>query len=249
MSLSCGLSAKKRVAQIAGKAHKPNGFTVVPTGGERAFLQGLGVGELPGVGPVAARRLAALGLRTIGDLQAVTVEQLYPVFGRGAAALHALACGEDSQRVEVTPAVRKGYSMQETLVSESSDAEALLRLLKGMLSRLLERLRGDGRSARTLAVGIRYTDYERKLATHSLLEPSNLDPDFMPLVGGLLERAWQRRVRLNQVSVQLQQLYPAWMQGELFSRQSDTLARLYRARDQINLEMGQGTVRSAALLE
>ena len=70
MRLSCslGVATCKVVAKIASDARKPGGITVVPRGGEAAFLAGLAVRTLPGVGPKAEVRLVAAGVATIGAL-------------------------------------------------------------------------------------------------------------------------------------------------------------------------------------
>src|SRR6476469_5042259 len=70
MRLSCslGVATCKVVAKIGSDARKPGGITVVPPGGEAAFLAPLPVRALPGVGPKAQERLAEAGVATIGRL-------------------------------------------------------------------------------------------------------------------------------------------------------------------------------------
>ena len=70
MRLSCslGVATCKVVAKIGSDARKPGGITVVPPGGEAAFLAPLPVRALPGVGPKAQSRLADAGVTTIGRL-------------------------------------------------------------------------------------------------------------------------------------------------------------------------------------
>ena len=58
---SFGIAANKLVAAIASKANKPKGFTVVPPGGEAAYLAPLKISVIPGVGKKSEERLAAAG--------------------------------------------------------------------------------------------------------------------------------------------------------------------------------------------
>src|SRR5881227_4261240 len=77
-SLGCslGVAPCKVVAKIASDARKPGGLVVVPSGREAGFLAPLAVRRLPGVGPKAEERLRAAGIETIGDLAAITDEEL-----------------------------------------------------------------------------------------------------------------------------------------------------------------------------
>ena len=68
LSCSLGVATCKVVAKIGSDARKPGGITVVPPGGEAAFLAPLPVRALPGVGPKAQSRLADAGVTTIGRL-------------------------------------------------------------------------------------------------------------------------------------------------------------------------------------
>ena len=68
LSCSLGVATCKVVAKIGSDARKPGGITVVPAGGEAAFLAPLPVRALPGVGPKAGARLADAGIATIGRL-------------------------------------------------------------------------------------------------------------------------------------------------------------------------------------
>ena len=73
---SIGIASNKLVAKIATEVGKkagrgdgpPFGLTIVPRGEERNFLAPLPMEMLWGVGPKTGRRLATLGIRTIGDI-------------------------------------------------------------------------------------------------------------------------------------------------------------------------------------
>src|SRR5438874_8987436 len=77
-SLTCslGVASCKVVAKVASDARKPGGLVVVPSGREAAFLAPLAVRRLPGVGPKAEERLGSAEIETIGDLAALTDDDL-----------------------------------------------------------------------------------------------------------------------------------------------------------------------------
>src|SRR5215204_1911046 len=68
ITCSVGVAPTKFLAKLASSRCKPDGLLVVPVDGVTAFLHPLPVGALWGVGEKTAEQLAALGLRTVGDL-------------------------------------------------------------------------------------------------------------------------------------------------------------------------------------
>src|SRR3954465_5978746 len=72
LSCSLGVATSKVVAKVASDRRKPGGLTVVRPGREAAFLAPFPIRLLPGVGPRAEERLVALGIKTIGDIAALT---------------------------------------------------------------------------------------------------------------------------------------------------------------------------------
>ena len=81
LTVSAGVAGQKHLAKIASGRHKPDGLTVVPAGGESAFLRSLPLSELWGVGRVTLAGLAELGLATVGDLAALDPAGLEKKFG------------------------------------------------------------------------------------------------------------------------------------------------------------------------
>ncbi len=248
ITVSCALALRKGVARIASKARKPHGFTVVPAGSEAAFLAPLAVAHLTGIGPAAAARLAGIGLRTIGDLVQAGADRLYPMLGRRTAGLLELARGEGDEPVVTDAPPAQSFSGQETLARESGDEAVVEQALKGLLTAQLRRLRAARHAARTLVVGLRYSDRETAQAAHSLAAPGSIDADFLPHIRPLLRRAWRRRVTVNQVRLELSRLYPDWMQGELFGPGRPRQLALCRLGDALTARFGPAALRPASQL-
>ena len=145
MRLSCslGVATCKVVAKIASDARKPGGITVVPRGGEAAFLAGLAVRTLPGVGPKAEVRLVAAGVATIGalaELDDAELAELLP--GRVGVELRLRAQGIDPRPVSGEPVEAISISNEETFDVDVRDREELYDHLRRMaegLAAALER--------------------------------------------------------------------------------------------------------------
>src|SRR5574340_911087 len=86
---SIGIASNKLVAKIATEVGKksgrgdrpPFGLTLVPRGEERSFLAPLPMEMLWGVGPKTGRKLASIGIRTIGDIAGWPEASLVAAFG------------------------------------------------------------------------------------------------------------------------------------------------------------------------
>lgn len=249
ITVSTGISARKRVAQIAGKAHKPHGFTVVPKGSEAAFLAPLALGHVPGLGPVSVQKLERIGLRRIEDLVRSGPDVLYPILGKRSQSILELARGEEDEPVLTESPPAKSIGGQETFADETGSERFVEQALKRLLGKQLKRLRKVRQCARTMSVGVRYTDREQAQCSHSFAEPSNLDPVFLPHIRPMMRRTWARRVKLNQIRIQLTNLYPDWMQGDLFDVSSIRQREIYRLSDSLDSTIGKGALVPASHLD
>ena len=133
-SLTCslGVAPCKVVAKVASDARKPGGLVVVPAGKEAAFLAPLAVRRLPGVGPKAEERLRAAEIETIGDLAALTDDDLRRLLpGSVGTILRDRARGIDPRELELGTE-RISISVENTFERDISDRERLHDELRGM---------------------------------------------------------------------------------------------------------------------
>lgn len=100
LTASAGIAPNKFLAKIASDWNKPNGQYVIKPAQVEAFLTPLKVSRIPGVGKVAERKLAELGVATVGDLRRFTLDELQLRFGRFGAALYRRARGIDERPVQ-----------------------------------------------------------------------------------------------------------------------------------------------------
>lgn len=139
LTASAGIAPNKMLAKIASDWRKPNGqFAILPRE-VAGFMRDLPVRRIPGVGPRAEALLLERGIRTCGELQAVSVARLADWFGASRAAeLQARCRGEDDRPVE-SHRDRKSMSVERTYEQNLDTlADGL-----SVLSTLLDELEGD----------------------------------------------------------------------------------------------------------
>ena len=112
-----------------------------------------------------------------------------------------------------------------------------------MADELMEKVRADAKSIRTLTVKVRYNDMAEDQRSESLLEPTDLESDVYGRLRLMLRQAWKRRVSLRLVSLKFSNIYDDYFRGELplFSeaQQHETRRQLARAVDGLRKTHGR----------
>ena len=171
---SVGAAATKFVAKLASGRAKPDGLLVVPEAETLGFLHPQPITALWGVGAASAQRLERLGLRTIGDVADAPLDALSRALGPAAAGhLHALAHGRDPRAVSPERA-EKTIGHEVTFERDIADTVVIDRELLRLAERVAERLRAGGWVARTLAIKLRFGDFETITRSQTLPEPTDV---------------------------------------------------------------------------
>lgn len=168
LTASAGVAPNKFLAKIASDWRKPNGLFVIQPAEVEAFLTPLQVGRIPGVGKVTEGKLARLGLRTVGELRARSVEELQKLFGRYGQRLYELARGIDHSPV-VPNRPTQSISAEDTF-----ERDVLLADTEPMIRHLAEKTwmasRKESRIARTVVLKLKTAEFQ--VLTRSQTPPS-----------------------------------------------------------------------------
>ncbi|NHN77672.1 DNA polymerase IV [Azotobacter chroococcum] len=201
ITVSAGVAPNKFLAKIASDWRKPDGLFVIPPAEVEAFVAGLPVNRLHGVGKVNAERLERLGIRTCAELREWGRLALVREFGSFGERLGQLAWGIDERPVEVDSR-RQSLSVEHTYARDLPDLAACLERLPPLLEEL------DGRLARLddsyrpdkPFVKVKFHDF-----TQTTLEQAGAGRDldgYRRLLGAAFARG-ARPVRLLGVGVRL----------------------------------------------
>lgn len=182
LSASLGVAANKLVAKVASDHRKPGGLTVVRPGEGAAFLAPLSVRVLWGMGPVRERKLAAMGVTTVGELARFPEEEMCAHFGR-----HGVEMARQAQGI-----------VQRPVVTEHER--------KSVSQRIAQRLRRAELAAGTVAIKLRYADFTTLTRQMRLAVPTNDEREIYRAALVLLDRTWQRRRPVRLLGIAGQQL-------------------------------------------
>lgn len=159
LECSIGIGPNRMIAKIASDYAKPRGICEVRAGWERAFLAGLPLTALPGIGPKTAARLAELGLTEVVQVQEMPEEELVRLLGRDAAvALARRASGAGGTSVRPRTQARS-VSRETTFSRDLSDPEELDRVLVLLTARIGAQLREEQLVAGAIVLKVRFPDF------------------------------------------------------------------------------------------
>lgn len=242
ISISIGLSYAKFLAKVASDMDKPRGFSVIGRGEAVAFLAGRPVGLIPGIGRASAERLAAAGLRLIGDLRSAGDETLFRSAGRDGPRLKRLANGIDERKVEPRREARS-VSSETTLDSDLSRFEDLEPVLWRLCERTAKRLKAQALAGRTVTLKLKTAEFRSITRAGRLPEPTQLAARLFSLGRALLARECAGpRYRL--IGIGASDLSPPETadHGDLADRETPKLKAMEEALDALRARFGDAMI-------
>ncbi len=171
ITVSIGLSYNKFLAKLASDLDKPRGYSVVGEDEAKAFLAGLPVKKINGVGAVTAAKMAAQGIETIGQLQAMPEAELVTRYGKFGRRLASYVQGEDPRKVS-SGGASKSVSAETTFRTNLTDADALKERVRPMCDKVAERLVAKGIAGGTVVLKLKTADFQILTRNRQLPHPT-----------------------------------------------------------------------------
>ena len=167
LAVTVGVARTRMAAKMASRAAKPDGLLALGSPSEElAFVRGLAVEDVWGIGPATAAELHAYGLRRVGDLVGLGEEALVAIMGRARGRwLHAVA--HDLEPPRRARRGRRSVGAQHA-IRRSGWSDELDRVLSGLVERVTRRLRKADLSGRTVVLRLRFGDFEAATRSRTL---------------------------------------------------------------------------------
>ncbi|MEM1104131.1 MAG: DNA polymerase IV [Pseudomonadota bacterium] len=187
VTVSIGLSHNKFLAKVASDLKKPRGFAVIGEAETFDFLSDKPIGLIWGVGKKMQARLAADGLKTIGDLQRAEPSALAKRYGTLGARLAELARGEDSRPVRVREEA-KSISSETTFNDDLSDLAPLAARLSKLCERVSARAKAKDMAGRVVTLKLKTAGFKTLTRRATLAAPTALAGRLFETSRALLEK-------------------------------------------------------------
>jgi nucleotidyltransferase/DNA polymerase involved in DNA repair len=215
---SIGIGDNKLQAKIATDAGKPAGVFVLTSDRWSEWMGSRPTDALWGIGSKTARKLASVGIATVGELAEADPETLAAAFGpRTGPWLGQLARGEGSSRVSDAPWIPKGVSRERTFQRDLVTRDDVIRELDRLAFETSEDVRKDGRPAVRIVVKVRLVPFITKTRGVPLVAPTSEPEDLAAGARAALERfpPTERAVRLLGVRAEFGEWEPETDDGGL----------------------------------
>jgi DNA polymerase-4 len=183
LTASAGVAPNKFLAKIASEWRKPDGLFVIRPEDVEAFLQPLPVSRIHGVGKVMDAKLAALGIRTVGELATIDATDLEQRFGRYGRRLSELAHGID--RGEVKPDRPTQSISAEDTFERDEPLDAIEARIRELAAKVWAATRSTERVGRTVVLKLKTRDFRILTRSHTPPTPPKSERELADIATSL----------------------------------------------------------------
>ncbi len=262
LTLSIGGGTNRLIAKLAVEVAKPRidgpgqGVHIVPAGEEAAFVAGLDLKAIPGVGPRLAEELRRKGLVRVADALGIDREGLRSWLGpRTGDWLYDRMRGVASANV-VGRSEPKSVSHETTFDADIDSDDDLGTILVRLTAAVCRDLRHSGLRARTITLKLRDHDFRTRNASRTIPVPVSSDRPILAIAQDLLRKLRvARRVPVRLLGVGLSHLTSADGPEQLGffeeggALETDRDRRLAETVDQIQNRFGSQSIRPGRLVK
>jgi DNA polymerase-4 len=201
LPISIDVARTKHLAKIASQVAKPDGLVSVDPASEFDFLRDLPVELMWGVGPVTKARLAATGVRTIGQLAKTSERSLESLLGHAAGAkLAALSCNRDPRAVQTRHRARSAGA-QSALGRKPAHQSVFQPTLRHLADRIGARLRAKSLRGWTITVRVRFADLRAVTRSTTLASPTSSTKDLAEIAETLVRAVLDQNPHESKISL------------------------------------------------
>jgi DNA polymerase-4 len=193
LTCSVGIAPNKLLAKLGSDMRKPDGLVLISPEDVREVLEDLPVKDLCGIGPSLTEQLAAMGIRTCGELGRAPLAKLTARFGIAGERLRDMGLGIDDDTVaspiEQQEEESKSVGHSMTLDEDCSDIQMIERHILQLSEKVGRRLRRGSYCGHTVSLTLRYSDFRtfsrQKKLDHSVNHGLDIYSSARELLRGL----------------------------------------------------------------
>lgn len=205
LTCSIGCADNKMLAKMASELNKPNGIYIWDLDNRTEKLWTMSVREIPGVGPKSQERLAEKGITSIGQLAALSDDDMHTMFGdKTSAWLRKASMGLDDSPI-VTESEPVSFSKETTFDRDMDavwDKEQLTPIFTHLCIGVANELKQKGYTAKGVGIKMRYKDFTQVTRELMLDAPTQEVATIRKAAGQALKRAkLDKKIRLLGVKV------------------------------------------------
>ena len=250
LAISVGIGPNKYLAKMATNSGKPDGCVEVRAGEAEAFLDGVALKDLWGIGEKTLQRLTELNITTIPQLRGIPQPELARLLGQGASGfLAAVTRGSDPGIFSEEPRSHS-LSSETTFEHDRKDRSGIERVLLDLSHQVMFRMREGGWKSKTVALKLRFHDFTTVSAQRTIKHWITSADELYEVAVELLTSRWTGGTPVRLVGIGLSNLSAVESQDqlELFADGSTRRGKVEEAVFRLQQKMGDGTLTKASLM-
>lgn len=255
LTCSVGASFNKAFAKLGSDYKKPDATTLITMDNFKDIVWTLPVGDLLFVGYSTQKRLARIGINTIGQLAALPLKYVQSCLGKNGTGLWICANGLDESTVNLATDQRiiKSVGNSATTARDMVCNADVWKTLVALSDQVAGRLRKYRLIGHTIQIYIRASDLHGFERQQHLCVPTDQDDEIARVAMDLFKRnyTWEKTVR--SIGVRATQLSSADAQRQISffdpNYQTDEKAAIANVIDNLRLRFGEQVIYRGVLLD
>ncbi|WP_270325235.1 DNA polymerase IV [[Eubacterium] hominis] len=205
ITISIGVSFNKIFAKLGSDMVKHMGLVEITKANYKQMVWPLPVSELLYIGRSTASKLEACGIHTIGELASLPSGFMSEHFGKVGEILHTFANGWDETPVAKTTeqAPIKSIGNAITAVKDIVSFEEAKLIYYVLTESVASRLRESGLKGNVIHLSLRNMDLISFTRQKTIIQPTNLCEEIMPVVLDLLKKHYDFQIPLRTIGVSI----------------------------------------------
>lgn len=243
LTASLGLSFNKTYAKLATKLMKPDGLTVIREE-NREQIYKLPASKIWGVGRRIERRLAYMGINTIGELANSNINAIHKEFGINGIMLRKFARGEDTSVIQKARKPKdRSFNHAHTLTDAIYKPDEVYNEIRRLSEYMGRKMRAHTLATRHVILTMRFDDLGWSGGELKLQNPTNDDRDIFNAATHIYKKLPHPDIdyRARTFALTVFDLHPAdCFNLDLFKK---TLLMPYKVIDMLKEKYGESIIR------
>ena len=236
------VACNKLVSKVATRTIRPTGLIQIHYGTEAEFLSRQDIQILPGMGPKLLRTAAITGIREIGEVAALSINEALAIFGKQGPLLRDMAQGIDGSRVEERKGERK-ITRQADFNEDVVDLTAIHGAIETLVEHGGLQMRNEKLGVSTLRLAVRYNDGVEAEGIGKEKRLLVTDSEISQIAFSLYKKTVNRRIRIRSIGLSFEDLALLNYQPDLFEPEAGKKDRkLQEAVDRIQNRYGAASI-------
>lgn len=206
-TVNVGIGSNKLLAKMASEFEKPDKVHTLWQEEVQEKMWPLDVRELLWVGRKTEEKLKMYGIRTIGDLAAISIGSLTRLVGRKfAVQLHDNANGRDDSPVDTEMPEAKSISAERTFSNDIGTEKDIDRALFNVACIVAHRLRKAGFHTSCVSVFIKHRDFSVIQRQHQISRPTDITAVILNEARAMIRDIWDGESPIRQIGLGVSKL-------------------------------------------